>query len=181
MFALAFAPRSARYPGGLYATGDTDNDGPHWGRFAAGGSGTPFSEVPGVQGITFVLASPLAGMLLAARPDGGGFAGENEITRIASSGELGEALATNLPGVHAVTSSPGGALGTDIYAATWGNGRVWRIPPVRVGTSTPQEILQGLDVNASIANSIAVSPDGNALFVADRNRNRVLCVDRAPL
>lgn len=178
VFALAFAPRSSAYLAGLYATGDSDNDGPQWGRFDAKGTGTAFSDVPGTQSIAFVPVAPLSGALLAARPNGGGFSGDNEIVRISASGERGDPLATGLAGIHAVTYSPGGAFGTAVYAASWNGGRVYRIDVSSAGTGAAVEILRNLDLSEYDANAIAISPDGSALFVVDRGRNRVICVER---
>lgn len=175
VFSLAFAPKNSAYPQGLYATGDTDGPLPDWGVFGSNGVGTAFSEVAGAEGIVFANIPGFDGTLLASRPNGGGYAGEDEVSRIEANGAKGTALATGLAGVHAVTYSPTGVFGQNVYVASWNSGKVLRIDAA--GTQT--EVASGLTLTNYDANVLAISPDGRTMMVADRGANRIVCIEAA--
>ena len=173
IYGLAFAPSASAYTAGLYVTGDTDGSNPDWGRVDAAGTVHAFSVVPGTEGIAFDPTGLYGNQLWASRPAGGGYAGADAITPIDTAGAAGTALATSLPGIHAVTFSTRGGFGRNMYAASWSTGRVLRIDPA--GTVT--ELASGLSLTNYDGNILAVSSDGNVMFVADREANRVVCFE----
>lgn len=176
VFSLAFAPRGSSYPQGLFVTGDTDGTLVDWGVFDANGMGSPYSEVAGAEGIAFANVPELGGTLFASRPNGGGYAGDNEISRINTDGTKGTPITSDLPGIHAVTYSRGGTFGQDLYAASWQDGTL-----LRIRASGERTVLaSGLTLTNYDGNIIAVSPDGRNLMVADRGANRIVCIEAAP-
>jgi len=173
VYGLAFPPPGSEYATGLYVTGDTDGASPDWGRIAKDGSITPFSEVAGAEGIAFDITGRYGDALWASRPDGGGYVGDDSVTPIDPAGLAGPALAAGLPGIHAVTFSPGGDFGKTMVAASWSTGRLMQIDPAGAVT----ELAAGLSLTNYDANILAVSSDGNVLFVADRLAHQVVCIE----
>ena len=173
VYGLAFPPPGSEYPAGLYVTGDTDGARPDWGRIASDGSIAPFSEVAGAEGIAFDITGRYGDALWASRPDGGGYAGDDSVTPIDPMGLAGPALASDLTGIHAVTFSPGGDFGKIMVAASWSTGRLLQIDPGGAVT----ELAAGLSLTNYDANILAVSSDGNVLFVADRLAHQVVCIE----
>jgi len=173
VYGLAFPPPGSEYAPGLYVTGDTDGARPDWGRIASDGTIAPFSEVAGAEGIAFDITGRYGDALWASRPDGGGYAGDDSVTPIDSTGNAGPALASDLAGIHAVTFSPGGDFGKIMVAASWSTGQLLQIDPAGVVT----ELAAGLSLTNYDANILAVSSDGNVLFVADRLAHQVVCIE----
>lgn len=176
IYGLAFAPADGGYPQGLYITGDTVGGAPvHWGVFGSGSvdAGLAFSDAAGTQGIAFARLPAFGGVLLASRPNGGGFEGTNDVSRILADGGVGAPLASGIPGVHAVTYSKGGAFGQNVYVASWSTGKIFSIDAA--GATT--ELASGLTLTNYDGNILAVSPDGNTMMVADRGQNRIVCIE----
>lgn len=174
IYAMAFG-QGAGYTAGLYVAGDTDGAGPDWGRFDSAGLGVAFSEVAGIEGAIFDRSGLYGGALIAARPLGGGYAGDGTLSIILPNGTLGSTLAQGLGGVHAPAMSSGGAFGNSLYAASWSTGRLYRID-----ASGPVEVASGLSLTNYDGNILEFSPDGNVLFVADRLASRVVCIEPSP-
>lgn len=173
VFGLAFS-LGGTYPAGLYVSGDTDGAGADWGLFDLLGAGTDFSFVSGVEGIAFGdINMNFGGLMYAARPLGGGYDGDGTITPILSNGTAGQPLASNLGGVHASVFSPGGAFGTDLYSASWSSDELIRTS----STGATSVLASGLQLTNYDGNILDFSPDGNVLFVADREANRVVCIE----
>jgi len=173
VYGLAFPPPGSEYPVGLYVTGDTDGARPDWGRIASDGTIVAFSEVTGAEGIAFDITGRYAGALWASRPNGGGYAGDDTVTPIDPMGVAGAALASDLRGIHAVTFAPGGDFGEVMLAASWSTGQLLQIDPAGVVT----ELAAGLSLTNYDGNILAVSSDGNVLFVADRLAHQVVCIE----
>ncbi|MCK6544700.1 hypothetical protein L6R52_02450 [Myxococcota bacterium] len=173
VYGLDFVPSGRGYPAGLYVTGDTDGSGVDWGAFDVTGAGAAFSEVAGVEGIAFDTSGLFGGGLFAARPLGGGYAGDGTITPILATGLAGAPLATNLGGVHAIVFAPGGTWGRDLYAASWSTGQLLAITPAGAVTT----VASGLSLTNYDGNILDFSPDGNVLYVADRQASRVVCIE----
>jgi hypothetical protein len=171
VYAMAFSPRSAT-PLGLYVAGDTDGAGPDWGVFDAAGNGTAFSDVGGVEGIAF--DARYGPGPIAARPLGGGYDGDGTITPLALDGAALAPIAADLGGVHANVVAPPGLFQGEMLAASWSDGRLFRVAPD--GTQT--DIATGLQLTNYDANILAVSPDGRVLLVADRLASRVVCIEQ---
>jgi sugar lactone lactonase YvrE len=85
----------------------------------------------------------------------------------------GTPIATGLAGIHAVTFSSGGDLGANMYAASWSTGQLLQIDPDGVVT----ELASGLSLTNYDGNILAVSSDGNVMFVADRMANQLVCIE----
>lgn len=173
VYGLAFPPPGSEYPAGLYVTGDTDGARPDWGRIASDGTIVEFSEVTGAEGIAFDITGRYSGALWASRPNGGGYAGDDTVTPIDPMGIAGPALASDLKGIHAVTFAPGGDFGEVMLAASWSTGQLLQIDPAGVVT----ELAAGLSLTNYDGNILAVSSDGNVLFVADRLAHQVVCIE----
>jgi hypothetical protein len=176
IYALAFIGTSTSYESGLYVSGDTDGAGVDWGRFSADGSSVPFSEIAGIEGAEFDDSGLYGGLLIAARPLGGGYAGDGTITPILPNGEAAVPIASNLGGIHAVVRSPGGAFGNTLYAASWDAGTLIRVAPGGVVST----VASGLQLTNYDGNILDFSSDGNVLFVADRLANRIVCIEPVP-
>lgn len=172
VFGMAFSPGPPYLPG-LYVSGDTDGAGPDWGRIDANGTATAFSEVTGNEGIAVDSSGRFGNLMYSASPLGGGYPGDGSIAAIMPDGTKGATLATGLGGVHALAFAPGGAHGLDLYAARWDVGQLIRIDPA----GTISVIASGLSLTNYDANILAFSPDGNVLYVADRQANRIVCIE----
>lgn len=172
VFGLVFSPGGA-YPAGLYFSGDTDGAGPDWAVATASGSVSAFSEVAGNEGIAVDTSGLFGGWMYSASPLGGGYPGDGSIVAVLPDGSRGATLASNLGGVHALAFSPGGAYGRDLYAARWDVGQLVRVTPAGVVSV----IASGLSLTNYDANILAFSPDGNVLYVADRQADRIVCIE----
>lgn len=172
LYALVFASSSSYAPG-LYVSGDTDGAGPDWARIDANGQINAFSEVAGVEGAVFDRGGAYGRRIIAARPAGGGYAGDGTITAIEGDGTAGRIFASSLGGIHAVVLSPGGAFGPYLYAASWSAGELLRIDP----TGAVEVVASGLSLTNYDGNILAFSPDGQVLYVADRLAHRVVCIE----
>jgi DNA-binding beta-propeller fold protein YncE len=172
IFALAFAPGGA-YPTGLLATGDTDGDGIDWGIVDRAGTVQPFSDVAGAESAVVDRAGTYGGGVLAARPGGGGYSGDDTISRIDPTGHEGPPLAKDLPGVHGLAIAPPGPFGGLLHGASWEAQNLFSVSPAGAVT----ELASGLALTNYDANILAFSPDGRVLYVADRDANRVVCIE----
>lgn len=172
VFGLVFSPGGA-YPAGLYFSGDTDGAGPDWAVATASASVSAFSEVAGNEGIAVDTSGLFGGWMYSASPLGGGYPGDGSIAAVLPDGSRGATLASNLGGVHALAFSPGGAYGRDLYAARWDVGQLVRVTPAGVVSV----IASGLSLTNYDANILAFSPDGNVLYVADRQADRIVCIE----
>jgi hypothetical protein len=172
IFGLAFST-TATYGVSLFVTGDTDGAGVDWGRFDATASGTAFSELAGAEGIAFDTAGTFGGGLFASRPAGGGYAGDDSISRVQSDGLAGTPLLTARPGVHAITFAPAGPFGGKLYAASWQSQELFSVDP----SGTVTVLASGLQLTNYDGNILAFSPDGRVLYVADRLANRLVCIE----
>jgi hypothetical protein len=172
IYGMAFSP-GGDYPAGLYVTGDTDGGGVDWGVFDAGGSGAPFSEVAGGEGIAVDRSGSYGGGLFASLPAAGGFAGDDSISRIPAGGAAAYPVAIAIPGVHAVTFAPAGAFAGTLAAASWQSGRLIAVSAGGAVT----DLATGLSLTNYDGNILEFSPDGNVLFVADRLANRLVCIE----
>lgn len=173
IYGLAFAPVGA-FGGKLYVTGDSDGAAnADWGVFDATGVGSAFSDLAGTQGITFDTSTSYGGLMLASRPGGGGFAGDNTITKVGTDGLAAGTVVTNRPGIHAVTLAPPGAFQGRVVAASWSTGELLSIDP-QGGVTV---LASGLSLTNYDGNILAFSPDGRVLYVADRLANRLVCIE----
>ena len=172
IYGMVFSPGGA-YPGGMYVTGDTDGGGVDWGVFDAAGVGASFSELAGGEGIAVDRMGAYGGGLFASRPAGGGYSGDDTISRVLSDGLNGTPVATAIPGIHAVTFARPGAFSGTMAAASWQTGRLIAIAP----DGTVTDMATGLSLTNYDGNILQFSPDGNVLFVADRLANRLVCIE----
>jgi hypothetical protein len=172
IYAIAFSPPGSAYPRGLYVAGDTDGAGVDWGVFD-GTSVSAFSEVAGIEGAAFDPTGLYGGSLWASRPGGGGYAGDATITPITVAGVAGTPIFMGDAGIHAVTFSSRGTFGARMYAASWSTGSLFEITPEGVSTT----LATGLSLTNYDGNILAVSSDGEVMFVADRLANRVVCIE----
>jgi hypothetical protein len=172
IYGLVFSP-GGDYAPGLYVSGDTDGGGGGWGRFDAAGAGAPFATFAGVEGLAVDTLGRFGGGLFASMPAGGGYSGDDTISRITPAGEKGAALVTARPGIHAVTFAPEGPFGADAYAASWSSQKVLRIAP----GGAVSDLATGLSLTNYDGNILAFSPDGRVLHVADRQNHRLVCIE----
>lgn len=178
IYGMAFSTNAA-YGAKLYVTGDTDGAGVDWGSFDSAGVGTAFSELAGSEGITFDTSTGAmyGGGLLASRPAGGGYAGDDTITKIDATGAAAGTVITGRPGVHAVMVAPPGPFGGKVVFASWSTGEL-----VSVDAQGAASVLaSGLSLTNYDGNILAFSPDGNVLYVADRLANRLVCIEPEPV
>jgi hypothetical protein len=175
IYGMAFSP-GGTYPPGLYVSGDTDGGGDGFGRLDASGMVTSFAKFSGVEGLAVDGLGRFGGGLYASMPNGGGYAGDDTVSKInPDGGKATPPLASGQPGIHALVFAPDGPFGGDAYAASWQTGKVLRIAPG--GTVT--EIATGLSLTNYDGNVLAFSPDGRILFVADRMQARIVCIEPA--
>ncbi|MBL0217112.1 MAG: hypothetical protein IPQ07_24965 [Myxococcales bacterium] len=172
IYGMAFST-SATYGASLLVTGDTDGAGVDWGRFDAAATGTTFSELAGTEGIAFDTAGTFGGGLFASRPAGGGYAGDDTISRVQPDGLAGTPLLTAKPGVHAIAFAPPGVFGSKLYAASWQSQELFSVDPA----GTVAVLASGLQLTNYDGNILAFSPDGRVLYVADRLANRLVCIE----
>ncbi len=176
IYGLAFAPAGSGYPQGLYVAGDTDSTATRddWGVYTQDGSGMAFSNVTGIQGLVFDIDNIVGGGLLACRPNGGGFTGDDTITRMMPNGEAGSPIVGGLTGIHAVKIASGrGSFEAGAYAASWDTGQLFHITPAT--GATPFAV--GLTLTEFSGDMLAFSPDEHGLFLADRATGRLICVE----
>lgn len=174
IYGMAFAP--ATYGSKLYVTGDTDGAGVDWGAFDSTGAGTSFSEISGTEGIAFDTGGTYGGGLFASRPNGGGYSGDDTITKIGTDGVSQGALITGRPGIHAIAFAPAGAFGGKLVAASWSTNELISVDAQGAATV----LASGLSLTNYDGNILAFSPDGNVLYVADRLANRLVCIEPEP-
>jgi hypothetical protein len=174
VYGIAFSPGGS-YPEGVYVSGDTDGAGVGFGRIASGTTHT-FAMFSGVEGLAVDTSGRFGGGLFAAMPSGGGYAGDDTISRILPNGAKDTPLASGLPGIHAIVFAPPGPFGGDAYAASWASGKIVRVTPA----GEVSDLATGLALTNYDGNILAFSPDGNVLFVADRQRSRIVCIEAAP-
>jgi hypothetical protein len=172
IYGLAFSP-GGTYPPGLYVNGDTDGVGDGFGRIDSTGAITSFANFSGVEGLAVDKLARFGGGLFASMPNGGGYAGDDTVSKINPDGTKAAPLAQNLPGIHAVVFAPNGPFGGDAYAASWSSGKIFRI--AIDGKIT--ELATGLSLTNYDGNILAFSPDGRVLFVADRLKSRIVCIE----
>ncbi|MCB9653748.1 MAG: hypothetical protein H6729_06420 [Deltaproteobacteria bacterium] len=176
VYGLAFAPPGGAYAEGLYVAGDTVGTGVDWGRVDASGVVHAFSEVAGVDGMVFDDIGQFGGYLIATRPSDG-HVGDGTVTVVLPDGSAGPALGTDLPGAHAITVGPSsGFFGRDLYAASWSDEAIGRFKPGPV----VEVVALGLTLSPENGNILALSPDGEVLFVADREASRIVCIEPTP-
>lgn len=173
IYGLTISRPGTPYPVGIYVAGDTDVIGaPDWG-LIAGGTVTAFSELAGVEGAAFDPTGAYGGSLWTSRPNGGGYAGDDAISPVGVEGTAGTPILTGEPGVHAVTFSQRGTFGARMYAASWSSDTIIEVAPD--GTRTV--LASGLLLDNLNGNILAVSSDGEVMFVADRLADRVVCIE----
>lgn len=174
IYGMAFSTNAA-YGSKLYVTGDTDGSGVDWGAFDAAGAGTAFSELTGTEGIAFdtSVGAMYGGGLLASRPGGGGYAGNDTITKVDATGADVGTVITARQGIHAVVVAPPGPFGGKVVFASWSTGELVSVD----GQGTASVLASGLALTNYDGNILAFSPDGNVLYVADRLANRLVCIE----
>lgn len=174
IYGMAFTPALPGWPRGLLVAGDTDRATPdQWGLVAADGSVSTFSPLVGVEGLAVDPSGRYGAEVLASRPAGGGYAGDDSVTRVLPDGGSGGAVASGLPGIHAVAVAPPGPFGGKAYAASW---QTQTIVALELdGGVSP--VASGLALTNYDGNILAFSPDGRVLMVADRTASRVVCID----
>jgi hypothetical protein len=177
IYGMAFSTNVA-YGNRLYVTGDTDGAGVDWGSFDSTGAATNFSELAGAEGIAFDTSTGAmyGGGLLASRPAGGGYAGDDTITKIDTAGAAAGTVIAARPGIHAVTVAPPGPFGGKVVFASWSTGELVSVDAQGI----PSVLASGLSLTNYDGNILAFSPDGNVLYVADRLANRLVCIEPEP-
>lgn len=141
--------------------------------FDGDGEGAAFSELAGAEGIVVDRGGTYGGGLLASRPNGGGYAGDDSVSRVLADGSNGTPVITGIPGVHAVTVAPSGPFGGKVLVASWQSGTLTQID----AAGATVELASGLALTNYDGNVLEFSPDGSVLFVADRNANRLVCIE----
>lgn len=171
-FGLAFSP-GGTYPAGLFVGGDTDGTAAGFGVYNATAVGTAFAAYAGIQGLAVDTSARFGGGLFAAMPASGGYSGDDTLTRILPDGSKGTPLVTDAPGIHGIAFAPQGPFGADAYVASFDTQNIVRVSPD--GTTT--EVAGGVGFSNFDGNVLAFSPDGRVLLVAERMRNRIVCVE----
>ena len=175
IYTIVVSPGGA-YPPGLIVSGDTDGAGIDWGVISATGEVAPFTDTAGAEGAAIDRAGTYGGGLFAARPAGGGYAGDDTVAKIDDEGVAQAALASTLPGVHAPAFAPAGPFGGQLHAASWATGELYALSP-----AGEQAVLaSGLTLTNYDGNILDFSPDGRVLMVADRGASRVVCIEPLP-
>lgn len=174
IYGMAFSPGGA-YAAGLYVSGDTDGGGDGFGRIDSTGVDVTFAKFSGVEGLAVDTLGRFGGGLFASMPAGGGYPGDDTISKIGSDGTKGAALASMLPGIHALVFAPMGPFGADAYAASWSSGKVLRFDTAGMSS----DLATGLSLTNYDGNILGFSPDGKVLFVADRSSHRIVCIEPA--
>jgi DNA-binding beta-propeller fold protein YncE len=173
IYGLAFSPGGG-YPPGLYVSGDTDGASAGFGRYDAAGVGAVFAMFAGVEGLAIDKLGRFGGGLFASMPAGGGYSGDDTISKINPDGSKATPpLVMAQPGIHALVFAPNGPFGGDAYAASWSTGKLLRITPAGVVS----ELATGLSLTNYDGNILSFSPDGRVLFVADRAMGRIVCIE----
>lgn len=173
IYGLAFSS-AGPFGAKLYVTGDTDSGtNVDWGVFDPAGAGTAFSELAGAEGIAFDTGGMYGGGLLASRPAGGGYAGDDSITKVGTDGLATGTVVTGRPGIHAVVLAPPGPFKGHLVAASWASQELISIDPA----GTVSVLASGLGLTNYDGNILAFSPDGRVLYVADRLANRLVCIE----
>jgi sugar lactone lactonase YvrE len=172
VYGMVFSPGGS-YPAGLFVSGDTDGAGTGFGLFSATGTATTFAVFAGVEGLAFDTANRFGGGLWATMPAGGGYSGDDTLTRIEPNGTKAKALVSGVPGIHAIAFAPAGPFGGDAYVASWSSQKIMRIKP----DGTISDLATGLSLTNYDGNILAFSPDGRVLFVADRSNHRIVCIE----
>jgi DNA-binding beta-propeller fold protein YncE len=172
IYGLAFSPGGA-YPAGLYVSGDTDGASAGFGRLDANGANTMFAMFAGVEGLAIDRLNRFGGGLFASMPAGGGYSGDDTISKINPDGTKGTPLVTAQPGIHAIVFAPSGPFGGDAYAASWQSQKLLRIAP----GGAVSDLATGLALTNYDGNILSFSPDGRVLFVADRAQARIVCIE----
>lgn len=176
IYGMTFSSIGSAYPEGLYLAGDTDSTATRddWGVYASNGTGMAFSNITGIQGIVFDIDAIVGGGLIACRPAGGGFSGDDTISRIPPMGDVPTPIVGGLPGIHAIKIASGrGSFEAGIYAASWSSGQLFHV--TAEGDVTPFAV--GLTLTEFSGDMLAFSPDEHGLFLADRATGRVICVE----
>jgi len=175
IFGLAFTPSIAGWPPGLLVSGDTDSStAPQWGLMSSDGGVVVFSYgLAGVEGLAVDPQARYGAAVLASRPASGGYSGDDTITRVLPDGGSGGAIASGLSGVHAVTLAPAGPFRGLAWAASWSSDSIFAVE-LDGGIST---IASGLSLTNYDGNILAFSPDGRVLMVADRQADRIVCIE----
>jgi hypothetical protein len=160
---LTFSP-GAPYPAGLFVYGD--------GSFGAGPvqvwtssrTHTVFSNTLRVKALAADQRSLYGGGLLA---------GIGQVYRIVRLDATGANTGDVTPfGSLELLFSPGGAFGPWLYGSF--PGEVVQISR----TSTPTSIAVVEEGDEYWGNYLAFAPDGNVMYIADRENDRILCLDR---
>ena len=172
IYGLAFSPGGA-YPAGLYVSGDTDGATVGFGRLDAAGTNTMFAMYAGVEGLAIDRLNRFGGGLFAAMPAGGGYSGDDTISKINADGTKGTPLVMTQAGIHAIVFAPSGPFGGDAYAASWQSQKLLRIAP----GGAVSDLATGLSLTNYDGNILSFSPDGRVLFVADRAQARIVCIE----
>jgi hypothetical protein len=172
IYGMVFSPGGS-YPAGLYVSGDTDGSGPGVGLFTSAGAGSTFAAFAGVEGFAVDKSGRFGGGLFASMPAGGGYSGDDTLSRIKPDGNKGTPLVSDIPGIHAVVFAPAGPFGGDAYVASWSSQKILRIKP----DGSTSDLATGLSLTNYDGNILAFSPDGRVLFVADRSNARIVCIE----
>jgi len=174
VYGMAFSP-GAGYPPGLYLAGDTEGSGSGFGIYNAQGTGIAFAAFAGVEGLAVDRTGRFGGGLFATMPAGGGYGGDDTLTRINPDGTKATPLVSGVPGIHAIAFAPAGPFGGDAYVASWSSQKIMRIKP----DGSISDLATGLSLTNYDGNILAFSPDGRVLFVADRSNQRIVCIEPA--
>ena len=172
IYGMVFSPGGS-YPAGLYVSGDTDGSGPGTGLFTSAGTGATFATFAGIEGLAVDKSGRFGGGLFASMPAGGGYSGDDTLSRIKPDGTKGAPLVSGIPGIHAVAFAPAGPFGGDAYVASWSSQKIVRIKP----DGSTSDLATGLSLTNYDGNILAFSPDGRVLFVADRSNARIVCIE----
>jgi hypothetical protein len=172
IYGMVFSPGGS-YKVGLFVSGDTDGTGVGFGVYNAMAEGLPFATFSGVEGLAVDRAGRFGGGLFATLPAGGGYSGDDTLTRIGPDGTKGKALVSGIPGIHAIAFAGAGPFGGDAYVASWSSQKILRIKP----DGSMSDLATGLSLTNYDGNILAFSPDGRILFVADRSNHRIVCIE----
>ncbi len=177
IFGMAFTPSQPGWPRGLLVAGDTDGAATSdWGLIDADGGVTGFTRIPGIEGMCVDPTLRYGAALLASSPASGGYAGNDSIIRVLPDGGSDGTITSGISGVHAVMMAPDGPFSGEAYAASWSSQRIFSVT-ADGGTRT---IASGLSLTNYDGNILAFSPDGRVLLVADRQANRIVCIEQVP-
>lgn len=162
---------------GVLLGGESESNTYTFGLYTPGGIGTAIPAPAVVGSMAFDRHGSYGGHLFVASPEGPGWGGEGQVWIIDSSWSVRGTLVENQGGIHALSFTAGGTLPEGLYALRWNRGRaLMHISPRGEVT----ELATGLRLTHWNGNALAISPDGQVMYVVEPTEDRIVCVEPVP-